>query len=85
MVAVNIATVAYIRCIRRLVHPTVSHREYHLIILVIAHNVSNLILTLLYTINKFIYYTFKNSISSEKICASLERFFNQSIFLLLSN
>jgi len=66
MVAVNIATVAYIRCIRRLVHPTISRREYHLIILFITHSVSNLILTLPYTINKFIYYTFENSISSEK-------------------
>jgi len=66
MVAVNIATVVYIRRIRRLVHPTVSRREYHLIFLVIVHSISNLILTLPYTINKFIYYTFENPTPSER-------------------
>ena len=56
MMAVNIATVAQIRRVRCLVHPTVSRREYHLIVLVIAHSVFNVVLTLPFTINKFIYY-----------------------------
>lgn len=66
MIGVNIATVAHIRRIKRLIHPSISRREYHLIILVIVHSISNLILTLPYTINKFIYYTFENSMSLEK-------------------
>jgi hypothetical protein len=66
MIAVNIATVAQIRRIKKLINPRVSRREYHLIVLVITHSVSNFILTLPYTINKFIHYTLENSIASEK-------------------
>ena len=56
MMAVNIVTVAQIRRVRCLVHPTVSRHEYHLIVLVIAHSFFNAVLTLPFTINKFIYY-----------------------------
>lgn len=66
MIVVNIATVNHIRCIKRLVSPTVSRREYHFIVLVITHGVSNAIFTLPFTINKFIYYTFDESEPSEK-------------------
>ncbi|CAF1384242.1 unnamed protein product [Adineta steineri] len=65
MIIINIATVIQIRRIKRLVHPTVSRREYHLILLVITHSVSNAIFTLPFTINKFIYYMCKNRITEE--------------------
>jgi hypothetical protein len=51
MIAINIATVANIR---RSIHPTVSRQEYHFIILVIVHSISN-----------FIFLTFEYSISIE--------------------
>jgi hypothetical protein len=66
MIAVNIATVAHIRTVRRLVHPTISRSEYHLIALVIVHSISNAIFTLPFTINKFIYYRFEHSKESEQ-------------------
>ncbi len=66
MIAVNIATVAHIRSIKRLVHPTVSRREYNLIILVIGHSFTNAIFTLPYTVNKLVYNMFENSIPTEK-------------------
>ncbi|CAF2682769.1 unnamed protein product [Rotaria sp. Silwood2] len=66
MVIFNIATVKHIRCIKKLIHPTVSRREYHFIVLVIAHSFSNVIFTIPYTVNKFIYYTFDDAIPSEK-------------------
>lgn len=65
MLAVNIITLREIRCIRRLVHPEISRREYNLIVLVILHSVSNACLTLPFTVNKFIYYTF-DDLQSEK-------------------
>ncbi|CAF1051967.1 unnamed protein product [Adineta ricciae] len=65
MIAINLATVVQIRNIKRLVHPTVSRREYHLIILVIMHSITNAILTLPFTINKFIYYSSVDSNVSE--------------------
>jgi len=66
MIAVNIATVAHIRSIKRLVHPTVSRREYNLIVLVIGHSFTNAIFTLPYTVNKLVYNIFENSIPTEK-------------------
>ncbi|CAF2498788.1 unnamed protein product [Rotaria sp. Silwood2] len=66
MVIFNIATVKHIRCIKKLIHPMVSRREYHFIVLVIAHSFSNVIFTIPYTVNKFIYYTFDDAIPSEK-------------------
>ncbi|CAF3368730.1 unnamed protein product [Rotaria socialis] len=66
MVIVNIATVRHIRCIKKLVNPCVSRREYHFIVLVIAHSLSNIIFTLPYTINKFVYYTFEDLKPTEK-------------------
>ena len=65
MLAVNIVTLREIRSIRRLVHPSISRREYNLILLVILHSVSNACLTLPFTVNKFIYYTF-DDLQSEK-------------------
>ena len=65
MIAVNIATVRQIRCIRRLVHPTISRREYNFIILVVTHSCSNAVLTLPFTIHKFIYYTVNSVHQSE--------------------
>ncbi|CAF0849769.1 unnamed protein product [Adineta ricciae] len=65
MIAINLATVVQIRNIKRLVHPTVSRREYHLIILVIMHSITNAILTLPFTINKFVYYSLVDSNVSE--------------------
>jgi hypothetical protein len=66
MIAINIATVVHIRSIKKLVHPTVSRREYNLIVLVIAHSVTNAVLTLPFTINKFVNYMFANSDASEE-------------------
>ncbi|UJR30780.1 hypothetical protein I4U23_018300 [Adineta vaga] len=65
MIAINIATVIQIRKIKKLVHPTVSRSEYHLIILVITQSISNAIFTLPFTIHKFVYYVFTNSNNSE--------------------
>ncbi|CAF0938162.1 unnamed protein product [Rotaria sp. Silwood1] len=66
MVIFNIATVRHIRCIKKLINPTVSRREYNFIVLVLAHSFSNVIFTIPYTVNKFIYYTFDNTKLSEK-------------------
>lgn len=65
MIGVNIATVRQIRCIRRSLHPSVSRREYHFILLVIVHSVCNALLTLPFTIHKFIFYTVNSVHQSE--------------------
>jgi hypothetical protein len=65
MIIVNVATIAKIRHIRRLVHPTVSRGEYYFIGLVIAHSIFNAVLTLPYVINKFVYYTFQSASPTE--------------------
>ena len=67
MTICNIATVVDIRSIKRLVNPTISRREYNMIVLVIAHSVFNTILTLPFTINKFVYYTFRQPVRSEAV------------------
>lgn len=66
MIGINIATVIQIRTVKKLVHPTISRREYHLIVLVIAHSVANAVLTLPFTINKFVSYIFVASNRSEQ-------------------
>ena len=65
LVVVNIATVIYIRSIRRLVHPTVSRREFRLTGLIIAHSTFDAVLTLPYIIDKFVYYTYKGTPPTE--------------------
>ena len=60
MVVTNVATVVEIRHIRRLVHPTISRREFYFITLVIVHSIFNTILTLPYIITKFVVYKFKS-------------------------
>jgi hypothetical protein len=67
MIICNIITVADIRGIKKLVNPSISRREYNMIILVLAHSLSNVIFALPFTINKFIYYTFKEPVRSEKV------------------
>jgi hypothetical protein len=65
MASINVATVAEIRHIRRLVHPTVSRGEFYFIGLAITHSIFNAVLTLPYIINKFVYYTFESTSRTE--------------------
>jgi hypothetical protein len=65
MVIINVATVAGIRRIRRIVHPTVSRGELYFIGLVIAHSIFNAVLTLPYVINKFVYHIFPSVSSTQ--------------------
>lgn len=66
MIGINIATIKHIRRIKKLVHRNISRSEYNFIILVLVHSFSNLILSLPYTIMKFIYYTLEDSMKTEK-------------------